>query len=157
MKKLYARIVYTIVKFQKLLLIHKECNYCHQIKELSVEYGTGTKKGEDAFKILSDKIKHDAKGKTYDCVVGVSGGVDSSYILHLMKKFGHKPLAVHYDNTWNSSIATQNIRKLTKALDIDLFTYVVDNKEIDDIYRVFISVSAGDRCANRHCTYENTV
>ena len=64
---------------------------------------------------MSDKIKHDARGKTYDCVVGVSGGVDSSYFLHLMKKFGHKPLAVHYDNTWIAP-ATQNIRSLQKLL-----------------------------------------
>lgn len=58
-------------------------------------------------------------------------------MLYLAKKHGLKPLAVHYDNTWNSSIATQNIRKVLSALEIDLYTHVVDNKEVDDIFKSF--------------------
>ena len=113
------------------------CNYCHQLEKLKQEYGTGEKKGEERFKKIVAEIKEAGKGKPYDCIVGVSGGTDSSYMLYLAKKWGLRPLAVHYDNTWNSAIATENIRKVLGALDIDLYTHVVDNKESDDIFRSF--------------------
>jgi hypothetical protein len=107
------------------------------IGRLSEEYGTGAKKGEKILQGIIDDIKKDGRGKPYDVIVGVSGGTDSSYMLYLSKKWGLRPLAVHYDNTWNSAIATQNIRKILKALEVDLYTHVVDNKESDDIFRSF--------------------
>lgn len=69
-------------------------------------------------------------------MIGVSGGTDSSYLVYLAKQWGLRPLAVHYDNTWNTAIATQNIRKVLTALDVDLYTHVIDNKESVDIFRV---------------------
>lgn len=120
------------------------CNYCHQINKLKNEYGTGSQKGEDKFLEIIDQIKKDGKGKKYDCIIGVSGGTDSSYMLYLAKKHGLRPLAVHYDNTWNSAIATENIRKVLSALNIDLFTYVIDNKEQDDIIKSFIIASVAE-------------
>ncbi len=113
------------------------CNYCQQLEELKEEYGTGTKKGEEKFQEIVEEIKKAGRGKKYDCIIGVSGGTDSSYMLYLAKKYGLRPLAVHYDNTWNTAISTQNIRKVLEALDIDLYTYVVDNQEADDILRSF--------------------
>ncbi|AXX86638.1 pseudaminic acid biosynthesis protein, putative PseA [Malaciobacter marinus] len=113
------------------------CKYCHQLESLKEEYGTGTKKGEEKFFQIIEEIKKAGKGKKYDCIIGVSGGTDSSYMLYLTKKWGLRPLAVHYDNTWNSAIATENIRKVLTALDIDLYTHVTDNKEADDIFRSF--------------------
>lgn len=113
------------------------CNYCHQMDELKKEYGTGLEKGKNFFFKIIKKIKEDGKNKKYDCVIGVSGGTDSSYMLYLAKQWGLRPLAVHYDNTWNTAIATENIRKILTALDIDLYTHVVDNKESDDIFRSF--------------------
>ncbi len=74
-------------------------------------------------------------------MVGVSSGTDSSYMLVLAKQYGLRPLAVHYDNTWNSAIATQNIFKVTKALDVDLYTHFCNNKELDDIFRSFFLAS----------------
>jgi hypothetical protein len=85
------------------------CNYCHQLEDLKKEYKTTTKEGEENFLRIIEKIKKDGKGKKYDCIIGVSGGTDSSYMLYLTKKWGLRPLAVHYDNTWNSAIATENI------------------------------------------------
>lgn len=111
------------------------CNYCNQIETLKQEYGTGTKKGEDKFIEIIDQIKKIGKNKKYDCIIGVSGGTDSSYMLYLAKKHGLRPLAVHYDNTWNNAIATENIRKVLRALDIDLYTHVIDNKEANDIFK----------------------
>lgn len=113
------------------------CNYCHQIDALMEQYGTGTTKGERMLEEIVRDIKKEGREKPYDCVVGVSGGTDSSYLLVLAKQWGLRPLAVHYDNTWNTAISTQNIHKVLKALDVDLYTHVVDNKEVDDIFRAF--------------------
>lgn len=114
------------------------CNYCIQVEELAELYNTGKPKGEEMLISIIEDIKKAGRGKKYDCVIGVSGGTDSSYLLIEALKWGLKPLAVHYDNTWNSSIATENIRKVTSKLKVDLFTYVVDNKEADDIFKSFL-------------------
>lgn len=113
------------------------CNYCHQLDSLSKEYGTGKERGEKELDRIFDQIKTAGRGKKYDCAIGVSGGTDSSYLVYLVKEQGLRPLAVHYDNTWNSAIATQNIRKVLTALNVDLYTHVIDNKESDDIFRSF--------------------
>ncbi len=113
------------------------CNYCHQVDELKRQYGTGEQLGEATFHGFISEIKTAGKGKKYDCVIGVSGGTDSSYMVYLAQKWGLRPLAVHYDNTWNSAIATENIRKVLSALDVDLYTHVIDNKESDDIFKAF--------------------
>lgn len=120
------------------------CNYCHQIDLMAEQYGTGTPRGEARFMATVEEIRRRGKGKRYDCVIGVSGGTDSSYMLYLAKEWGLRPLAVHYDNTWNSAIATQNIHKVLRALDVDLYTWVVDNKEVDDIYRAFFLAGVPD-------------
>lgn len=113
------------------------CNYCRLIENLSESYATGTIEGLTRFQSLVDLIKKQGKRKPYDVIVGVSGGTDSSYTLWIAKQYGLRPLAVHYDNTWNTSIATENIRKVTQALSVDLHTYVCENKEADDIFRSF--------------------
>ncbi len=114
------------------------CNYCHQVDGLIEQYGTGLPKGEELLAGIIDTIKREGRNKRYDCVIGVSGGTDSSYMLYLAKKvWGLRPLAVHYDNTWNTAISTQNIRLMLSQLDIDLYTHVVNNKEADDIFRSF--------------------
>lgn len=114
------------------------CNYCRQVDSLKEQYGTGAETGRKKLAEIIAEVKAVGKGRRYDCVIGVSGGTDSSYMVYLAKKkWGLRPLAVHYDNTWNSAIATQNIRKVLRALDVDLFTHVIDNKEADDIFRAF--------------------
>lgn len=113
------------------------CNYCKMSDDLAKQYKTGTKEGKKELERLVAKIKEKGKNRKYDCVVGVSGGTDSSYMLAKAVDWGLRPLAAHYDNTWNSAIATENIRKVTKALNVDLFTLVVDNKEVDDIFKSF--------------------
>lgn len=115
-----------------------ECNYCRQVDTLIDEYGTGREKGRRKFEQTIEAIKREGQGKRYDCVIGVSGGTDSSFMVYLAKQHGLRPLAVHYDNTWNGSIATLNIHRVLKHLDIDLFTWVVNNKEVDDIFRSFM-------------------
>jgi N-acetyl sugar amidotransferase len=113
------------------------CNYCRQVDQLTEQYGTGSTIGKEKLDKIVQEIKLAGKGKKYDCVIGVSGGTDSSYMIYWAVKIGLRPLAVHYDNTWNTAIATENIRKVLTKLNVDLFTYVVDNKEADDIFRSF--------------------
>lgn len=113
------------------------CNYCRQVESLIEQYGTGQPKGEALFAGILEDIRRAGHGKRYDCIVGVSGGTDSSYLAHLSTEWGLRPLAVHYDNTWNSAIATMNIHRVLRGLDVDLYTHVVDNKEADDIFRAF--------------------
>ena len=120
------------------------CNYCLQVDRLKKAYGTGTEEGERKLAGIIEDIKRAGKGRKYDCVIGVSGGTDSSYMVHLAKQWGLRPLAVHYDNTWNSAISTQNIRKVLAALDVDLYTHVIDNKESDDIFRAFFRAGVAE-------------
>lgn len=119
------------------------CNYCYTHDELSKQYPTGKKGKENLLKIV-EKIKKSCVGKKYDCIVGVSGGCDSSYLLVKTKELGLRPLAVHFDNTYNSKTATDNIYKVITKLNIDLETYVVNNKEFDDILLAFLKASAAD-------------
>lgn len=120
------------------------CNYCRMLDDLQEQYQTGTPEGEAKFMQIVEKIKKAGKGKKYDCVVGVSGGTDSSYMIHKAIQLGLRPLAVHYDNTWNTAIATENIRKVLGKLNVDLYTHVVDNKESDDIFRSFFYANVPD-------------
>ncbi len=113
------------------------CEYCKMFDRLLDEYKTGTPEGESRMRAIVDQMKREGKNKKYDCIIGVSGGTDSSYLVHWAVEQGLRPLAVHFDNTWNTSIATNNIKKILQSLNVDLYTYVVDNEEMDDIYRAF--------------------
>ncbi|MFN4359194.1 MAG: N-acetyl sugar amidotransferase [Hylemonella sp.] len=120
------------------------CSYCRQIEALEAEYPTG-REGEARLQKLVDEMKAAGRGKKYDAVIGVSGGCDSSYLVHQMKEvYGLRLLAAHFDNTWNSTIATENIHNVLEKLGVDLFTIVVDNKEYDDIYRSFFKAGVKD-------------
>lgn len=94
--------------------------------------------GEQKWKVLLEQIQRKGKSGKYDCIVGVSGGTDSSYLLHLAKENNLNPLAVHLDNGFNSEIAVNNIYKLTEALNIDLKTHVVVYEEMKDILRSYM-------------------
>ena len=119
------------------------CNYCRKQEELEEQY-PGGETGEAQMLQIAEKIKRDGRNKKYDVIVGVSGGCDSSYLIHLAKKYGLRPLAVHFDNTWNSTIAVENIQTVLEACDVDLWTYVVDNEEYDDLYRSMVKSGTPD-------------
>jgi len=114
------------------------CNYCKQVDDLKKINNTGEPKGLVKLNDILNRMKKEGSKNKYDCIIGVSGGTDSSFLLLKCIEWGLRPLAVHYDNTWNSAIATENIRKVTSKLKIDLYTYVIDNKEADDIFRSFL-------------------
>jgi N-acetyl sugar amidotransferase len=115
-------------------------NYARIQESLMRDYPKG-EKGEKDWENLVNNIKGSGKGKQYDCLIGVSGGTDSCYLLHVAKENGLRPLAVNMDNGWNSDIAVQNIKKMTSALDIDLETYVIEYEEMKDILRTYMRAS----------------
>lgn len=120
------------------------CNHCHRYDELISARVLKGEAGRAAVHALVEKIRLAGKGREYDCLIGVSGGVDSTYVAYLVRQFGLRPLAVHFDNGWNSELAVKNIEKVLKKLDIDLYTYVVDWEEFRDLQVAFLRASTPD-------------
>jgi N-acetyl sugar amidotransferase len=120
------------------------CNHCHKFDyRVKTELYTGDD-AEHAIGQIVARIKHDGRRKEYDCIIGVSGGVDSTYVAYLVKRHGLRPLAVHLDNGWNSELAVANIEKTLKTLGIDLYTHVVDWEEFRDLHRAFLKASVAN-------------
>lgn len=120
------------------------CNHCHRYDDI---IDTRVFKGEEAKTKLNNlvsKIKKRGGNKEYDCIIGVSGGVDSTYVAYLTKELGLKPLAIHFDNGWNSELAVGNIEKTLDKLGIDLFTYVIDWDVFSDLQKAFLKASTPD-------------
>jgi N-acetyl sugar amidotransferase len=116
------------------------CIYCKLHDILDKEYPQG-EPGLRKLGQIVENMKKDGKNKKYDCVIGISGGTDSIYLLYWAKKNGLRPLAVHFDNGWDSEIAVNNIQKALEKLDIDLQTYVVDWEEFKDVLVAFLKAS----------------
>lgn len=112
-------------------------NYYQLYKNLENNYPRGNE-GLKQWDRIIKKIKQAGRGKKYDCIVGFSGGTDSSYILHLAKDYNLRVLAVNLDNGWGSSIANSNIKKMLEQLEFDLFTYVINYNEMKKILRAYV-------------------
>lgn len=117
------------------------CNYCRLHDQWEKEYAD-----PDNTKLLKiyERIRKRGKRKRYDCVVGVSGGCDSSFTLHLAVKAGLRPLAVHFNNNWNTPIAEANIRKMVSGLNCGYYEVAVNKAEYDSICRSFILAGVPD-------------
>jgi len=100
--------------------------------------------GRARLEAIASKIQNEGKGKPYDCVMGLSGGVDSTYVAYLAKDLGLRPLAVHFDNGWNSELAVKNIENIVNRLDFDLFTYVINWEEFRDLQLSYLKASVVD-------------
>jgi N-acetyl sugar amidotransferase len=121
------------------------CNFCRQYDNLASKDLYVDEVSKDRLNILIEKIKKDGKNKQYDVLIGISGGVDSSYVAYLVKKvYGLRVLAIHLDNGWNSELAVANVENIVKKLDIDLSTYVLDWKEFKDIQTAFLKSSVSN-------------
>jgi N-acetyl sugar amidotransferase len=93
---------------------------------------------EKALELLVEKIKKAGNGHDFDCILGMSGGIDSSYLLYLAKeKLGLRPLVFHVDAGWNTQLAVNNIERLIDKLGLDLYTEVIDWEEIKDLQLAF--------------------
>ncbi len=120
------------------------CNYYYDYKQAEREGVFRGNEGEEKLAKLVAKVKEDGKGKSYDCLIGLSGGVDSTYVAWLVKKQGLRPLAVHLDNGWNSELAVKNIENIISKLNIDLYTLVVNWQEFKDIQLSYLKASVVD-------------
>lgn len=117
------------------------CNHCTEYVDKISKLIYQGKSSDDKLLEIVKKIKASGKNQKYDCIIGVSGGIDSSYVAYLTKQLGLKPLAVHLDNGWNSELAVSNIEKILQQLDIDLYTYVLDWEEFKDLQLSFLKAS----------------
>jgi len=93
---------------------------------------------------LVRRVKHNGRGRRYDCIVGLSGGVDSSWVLVNAVRLGLRPLAVHMDNGWNSELAQNNIANLVRGLGVDLYTHVIDWQEYRGLMQAFFDADVID-------------
>lgn len=114
------------------------CNYCNEALARINEYYFPNETGEKKLHEMIDMLKREGKGKKYDCMMGLSGGLDSSYLAYLGFQHGLRILAVHIDDGFNSPIAEENIKKLSKTYNIDLIVEKPDREQFFDLTRAFI-------------------
>lgn len=133
------------------------CNYYYEYLETERNNVFQGSEGHRKLQQLIDEIKLRGKGKDYDCILGVSGGVDSTYLSFKAKEWGLRPLLVHFDNGWNSELAVQNIQNIVDKTGFDLYTYVVDWNEYRDIQKSFFKANVIDIEAIMDIGFTNTL
>jgi len=117
------------------------CNHCTDYFNRITHLTYQGERSDRQLEIIVERIRRAGKGRDYDCVTGVSGGVDSSYTAYVLKKLGLRTLAVHMDNGWNSDIAVKNIKNLSRVLKIDYQSVVLDWDEFRDLQLAFLHAS----------------
>lgn len=117
---------------------HGVCDHCNTFKKDIAPFWHPDDESFHKMKLLSQRIKKQRKGKDFDCIIGMSGGIDSSYLVYLAKeKLGLRPLVFHVDAGWNSQTAVNNIEQITERLGLDLYTEVIDWEEMKDLQLSF--------------------
>jgi N-acetyl sugar amidotransferase len=119
-------------------------NYYYEYKNAEAQYVIKGSEGQKQLKKIADTIITAGKGQPYDCIIGLSGGVDSTYVALIAKKLGLRPLAIHFDNGWNSELAVMNIENIVNKLKFDLFTYVINWEEFKDLQIAYLKASVVD-------------
>lgn len=121
------------------------CNYCTEfIDRAGHELSKTADQRAEEYRQLVQQVKADGQGKPYDCIMGVSGGVDSSWAVVQAVRSGLRPLAVHMDNGWDSELAQSNIENVVRTLGVDLFTYVIDWDEYRALMQGFFDADVID-------------
>jgi N-acetyl sugar amidotransferase len=120
------------------------CQYCHSYDMMISRWVPSGEAAKEQLDRIVATIKKHGKGKRYDCIVGVSGGVDSTYTAYKVVELGLRPLAVHLDNGWDSELAVKNIEHVLKKLNVDLYTHVIEWEEFKDLQLAFLKASTPD-------------
>lgn len=121
------------------------CNHCHSYDVNIQKYVRRGPEGWAELEAIAAQIRQEGKGKKYDCIIGLSGGVDSTYVAYVVvKKLGLRPLAIHLDNGWNTEIAVRNIENVVTRLGIDLYTEVLDWEEFKSLQAAFVRSGVPD-------------
>lgn len=114
------------------------CDYCNGYKNHILPEWEELQRNEDMLEQVSSEIREKGKNKKYDCIIGLSGGVDSSYLTYIAKeKMKLRPLIYCVDTGWNLNVAVENIERIVKALDLDMYTEVVNWNEMRDLQLAF--------------------
>jgi len=121
------------------------CDHCNTFfRDIKPKWHTD-ERGEKEIKEIVKKIKKKGKGKDFDCIMGMSGGIDSSYLLYLaVKKLGLRPLVFHVDAGWNSQEAVNNIEKMVDKLGLDLYTEVINWEEMKDLQLAYFKAGVSN-------------
>ena len=114
------------------------CNHCTQFLECSKTQWFPNEAGKNHLNAIVEKIKKEGKGKEYDSILGLSGGVDSSYLALKVKEMGLRPLVVHVDAGWNTELAVKNIELVVKYCGFDLHTHVVNWEDMQDLHLAYL-------------------
>ncbi|MEO8680294.1 MAG: N-acetyl sugar amidotransferase [Vicinamibacterales bacterium] len=120
------------------------CNHCHAYAKRAAMEILPPDQAKLALDRIAGEIKQRGRGKDYDCIIGVSGGVDSTMVAYLVRQLGLRPLAIHLDNGWNAELAVNNIEHCVKKLGIDLYTHVIDWEEFRDLQLSLIRASVAN-------------
>lgn len=112
---------------------HGICNHCIDFEKLKGTEWFPNEEGEVKLKSILDKVKKYGKNKKYDSIIGLSGGIDSSYLALKVKEYGLRPLVLHVDGGWNSELAVSNIEKIINHCNYDLHTHVVNWKDMKNL------------------------
>ncbi len=120
------------------------CNYYYAYKQAEAEKVIPAEEGRKKLESIAAEIRAAGEGKPYDCIMGLSGGVDSSYVAWIAKSLGLRPLAVHFDNGWNSELSVKNIENIVSRLGFDLYTYVINWDEFRDLQLAYLKASVVD-------------
>ena len=122
------------------------CDYCNNFSSTIQPHWHIDQRRETALQLLADKIRQEGKGKDFDCIIGLSGGLDSSYVAYVVKeKMGLRPLLFHVDAGWNTDQAVGNIEKLVDGLGLELFTEVINWEEMKDLQVAFLRAGIPDQ------------
>ncbi len=113
---------------------HGVCDHCNTYYTKTLPSWHTDERGMKEMMAVVDKIKKEGEGKDFDCIIGMSGGIDSSYLVYIAKEvLGLRPLVFHVDAGWNSQIAVNNIERIVDKLGLDLYTHVIDWEEMKDL------------------------
>lgn len=120
------------------------CSYYYEYKQKEQWFVPAKEEAEIKLAEIVQRIKQEGNGKKYDCITGISGGVDSTFLCLKAKELGLRPLIVHFDNGWNSELAVKNIEQIIAKLGFDLYTLVVDWNEFKDLQLAYLKASVVD-------------
>ncbi len=122
------------------------CDYCNNFSSTIQPRWHIDQRCKTSLRLLADKIRQEGKGKDFDCIIGLSGGLDSSYVTYVVKeKMGLRPLLFHVDAGWNTDQALGNIEKLVDGLGLELFTEVINWEEMKDLQVAFLRAGIPDQ------------
>jgi N-acetyl sugar amidotransferase len=137
-KKICSKCVMDTTDSKITFDIHGICDHCKTFEEKIMPFWNPSSDSKKELETIINQIKSRQKNKDFDCIMGMSGGIDSSYLLHMMvTEFGLKPLVFHVDAGWNTQIAVNNIEKIVDGLNLDLYTEVINWEEMKDLQRAF--------------------